>query len=107
MITTPNGSRGLTAQFLDDGQYDWAKPEATELHELLLQAYSTQARAELHLAKSGVDRAEIQMGQPMRSLWRQALEVAAAGRKTRGLVELARRDPSVAAYAGRHGLYRD
>ncbi len=101
MITNQHVSRGAAAQFLDEGQYDWTKPEAAELHEILVQAYSTQGRAEHHLARSGVDRAEIQMGQPIRSLWRQALEVAAMARKSRALVELARRDPTVAAYHAR------
>lgn len=97
MNTNQHGSRGA-AQFLDEPRYDWTKPEAVELHEVLVRAYPTVRRAEHHLAKSGVDPSQIGTEQPIRSMWQQALDVAAAAGRTRAIVKLARGDVSVAAY---------
>jgi V8-like Glu-specific endopeptidase len=84
--------------FLDDAAYDWSKPEAVEFYEIMLRAYGTKARAEMIVARSGIDRAQINFEQQPRQFWMQALDVAAVSKGLRKLAENARSDASIAAY---------
>ena len=87
-----------TEHFLDVPYYDWARAEAVELHQVLVRAYGTKARAEFIAARSGVPREEVNFEQPPRGFWQQILETAAASRRARKLTELAREDRSIAGY---------
>lgn len=89
---------GLEGHFLDDAAYDWSKPEAGEFYGIMLRAYGTKARAELIIAKSGIDRGQINFEQQPRHFWEQALEVAALSQSLRKLAQNARFDPSITAY---------
>lgn len=87
-----------TTHFLDDLDYDWTKPEAAELYEILVRAYGTPSSAGMILAKSGVDKAAMNLALPPRDLWMQALEVATKAGRLRVLAQNARQDPAIAAY---------
>lgn len=103
MMTQGHDSRASDTLFLDEDRYDWTKPEAFELHTILVNAYSDAGRARHLLAMSGVDVSTIHIDQPIRTMWTQALDAAARAGKTRSLVKVARQDPSVAAYHARLG----
>ncbi len=87
--------------FLDDEAYDWARPEAQEFYGIMLRAYDTIAHAELILATSGVDKADINAAQPPRDYWKQALEAAARSGCLRALAARAAADRSIARYHAR------
>lgn len=87
-----------TRHFLDDAPYDWSRSEAMELYEVMLHAYGTRPRAEMIVARAGIDRGLVHFEQSPRDLWKQVLEVAAAGYRTRALTQSARSDASIAAY---------
>lgn len=89
---------GTRSHFLDDNELDWSKPEATELHDLLVRAYGGPQGARLILAKSGVDKHAINFAQAPRDFWLQALETSARAGRLRALVTNARNDPGIAGY---------
>ncbi|MDI1480551.1 trypsin-like peptidase domain-containing protein [Polyangium sp. y55x31] len=84
-----------SAHFLDDAEYDWSKPEAVELFEIMVRAYGTDRGM---IDRSGIDRHRINFKQSPRDIWKEALEVAAAEGHTRKLAQNARNDRSITAY---------
>lgn len=90
-----------SVHFLDEATYDWSKPEAVELHEILVCAYPAEVSATFIIAKSGIDRYRIHLRQPARNLWMEALEAAASEGLLRTLVQNAKDDRGIAAYRPR------
>ena len=73
--------RGPPVHFLDDSEFDFSKPEARELYEILVRAYPRSQQADMALAMAGIDRSGINLGQGARFLWKEAVEVAAQARE--------------------------
>ena len=85
----------MSRHFLDDAEYDWSKPEAVELHEIMVRAYGTDRSM---IDRSGIDRHRINFKQSPRDIWKDALEVAASEGHTRKLAQTTRNDRAIAAY---------
>lgn len=88
----------LAGHVLRGAQYDWSKPKAVELHDIIVGAYGTQRSAAFILAKAGIEKTRINFGQPPYDFWRDALEASAAAGSIELLLKTFMRDPSVAGY---------
>lgn len=83
---------------LDTAPFPWADQRATKFQDLLVAAYGTPQRINMHLAGAGVDTSAIDMSGAVRMLWFNAINGAAAQAKLRAVVEQAAADPAVARY---------
>ncbi len=91
----------LSASFLDAPTFDWSSSQCTRLHELLCQAYSEVRDAKAILAASGIPLGDVNTEQPLSSLWREALDVAARGGLLRKLVGRVSSDSRIGGHHAR------
>jgi V8-like Glu-specific endopeptidase len=73
---------------VDTAPIRWDFPEAQELHAALCEVYPTSRGAMFVAAKAGLDQAMLFGDQPAYMLWKEVLDLAATGMKTRTLVKL-------------------
>jgi hypothetical protein len=88
----------LAEHVLRGPEYDWSKPKAVKLHEIIVSAYGTEQSATHILAKAGIEKTRIYFKQSPYDFWREALEVTAAAGYVPILLQKITRDRAVAAY---------
>jgi hypothetical protein len=76
----------------------WARPEASELHEVLQVAYDTLARIQRVAAIAGVGMSGVRVGGSIADIWFDLLGVAIRAAKLSMLLDVIQRDAAVASY---------
>lgn len=77
---------------LDAFPYPWHLPEARELHIVLCQLYRSGKAAGYAAENAGLNVGRLNTDQAPYDVWRDAIDLAAASKKMRTLVDLARQD---------------
>lgn len=83
--------------FLDEPAYPFHDPTAKLLWDILVEAYSEPAAVKDFVRGIGMRTTDMSWTKVIDS-WTEVLEKAAKGKRLRGLVESAIRDPSIAGY---------
>ena len=99
---------------LDAFPYPWHVSAARELHVVLTQLYPSGKAAQFMAQKAALDAGMLNADQAPYVVWKELLDLAATGRKTRALVTLARdqhadnaRAPFLAALLNNENPIRD
>jgi Trypsin-like peptidase domain/Effector-associated domain 1 len=94
--------------FLDVQPFDLSLPGAYEFTRFMSDAYPTQQKATILLAKTGIPAPDIEWKGGMRDVWYNIMLTAASAGKSRRLAEIALGDPAIAGYHSRlRGLIGD